>query len=75
MPQEHGTSDVAGGILEKSTKHLNVVPPRVLRGSLSGVTPESYNADTQLWKVHVMACKRIDKFIGEVECAPGSRSQ
>jgi hypothetical protein len=75
MPQVHGTSDVAGGILEKSPKRLNVVPPRFLRGSLSGVTAESYNADTQLWKVHVMACKRINKFIGEVECAPGSRSQ
>ena len=41
---------VAGGALEKWLKR---------------VTAESCNADTQLWKVHVMACKKIDKFIGE----------
>lgn len=66
MPKVHGASDVAGGILEKFPKRLNAVPPRVLSGSLSGVTAESYNADTQLWKKHVTAYKRINKFIGEI---------
>jgi len=50
LPEVNDINTVAGGALEKWPKR---------------VTAESYNADTQLWKVHVMACKRIDKFIGE----------
>ena len=49
MPKVSDANDVSGGILEKFPKRLNVVPPRVLSGSLSGVTAETYNADTQLW--------------------------
>lgn len=65
MPTASDASEVAGGILEKFPKRLNAVPPRVLSGSLSGVSAESYNADTQLWKKHVEAYKRINKYIGE----------
>jgi len=66
MPKASDASEVAGGILEKFPKRLNAVPPRVLSGSLSGVSAESYNADTQLWKKHVEAYKRINKYIGEI---------
>ena len=48
MPKVSDSSDVSGGILEKFPKFLNVVTPRVLSGSLSGVTAETYNANTQL---------------------------
>jgi len=66
MPKVNDASDVAGGILEKFPKCLNVVPPRVLSGSLSSVMAESYNANTQLWKKHVEAYKRINKYVGEI---------
>ena len=66
IPKLNDASDVAGGILENFPNRLNAVPPRVLNGSLSGVTAESYNADTQLWKKHVEAYKRINKYIGEI---------
>ena len=46
IPKVSDANDVSRGILEKFPKHLNVVPPRVLSGSLSGVTVETYNADT-----------------------------
>ena len=52
-------------MLVKFPKRLNAVPPRVLSGSLSGVTVETYNADTQLWKKHVKGYKRMNKYIGE----------
>ena len=44
MPKVNDANDVSRGILEKFPKRLNAVPPRVLSGSLSGVTAETYNA-------------------------------
>ena len=38
MPKVGDSNDVFGWTLEKFPKRLNVVPPRVLSGSLSGVT-------------------------------------
>ena len=46
MPKVSDANDVSGRILEKFPKRLNAVPPRVLSGSLSGVTVETYNVDT-----------------------------
>lgn len=65
MPKVNDANVVAGGILEKFPKRLNAVPPRVLSGSLSGITAESYNADTQLWRKHLNTYKRMNKYIGE----------
>ena len=65
MPKFSDANDVSGGILEKFPKRPNDVPPRVLNGSLSGVTAETYNADTQLWRKHVKGYKRMNKYIGE----------
>ena len=63
MPKVSDSNDVSGGILEKFPKRLNIVPSRVLSGSLSGVTAETYNADTQLWRKHVKGYKRMNKYI------------
>ena len=65
MPKVSDANDVFGGILEKFPKHLNAVAPRVFSGSLSGLTAETYNADTQLWRKHVKGYKRMNKYIGE----------
>uniref|UniRef100_A0A0D6QUP7 Methyltransferase n=1 Tax=Araucaria cunninghamii TaxID=56994 RepID=A0A0D6QUP7_ARACU len=65
LPKVNDAGEVAGGSLEKFPQRLNAVPPRVLSGSLPGVTTETYEADTKLWKKHVQAYKRINKFIGE----------
>ena len=51
--------------MEKFPKRLNAVPPRVLSGSLSGVTAETYNADTQLWRKHMKGYRRMNKYIRE----------
>ena len=65
MPKFSDANDVSRGILEKFPKHLNALAPRVLNGSLSSVTAETYNADTQLWRKHVKGYKRMNKYIGE----------
>ena len=57
MPKVSDGNAVSRGILEKFPKRLNTIPPRVLSGSLSSVTAETYNADTQLWRKHVKATK------------------
>ena len=65
MPKVNDANDVSRGILEKFPKRMNVVPPRVLSGSLSGVTAKTYNDDTQLWRKHVKGYKRMNKYIRE----------
>lgn len=65
LPKVNDPNEVAGGVLEKFPARLNAVPPRVLSGSLPGVTVETFQADTSLWKKHVKAYKRINKYIGE----------
>ena len=67
MPKVNDANDVSGGILEEFPKRLNVVPPRVLNGSLSGVTTETYNVDTQSWRKHVKGYKRMKKILGRVD--------
>ncbi|KAJ1693528.1 hypothetical protein LUZ63_010226 [Rhynchospora breviuscula] len=43
---------------------LFAVPPRVSLGQVQGITPESYQKDSMLWRKHVNAYRRINKLIG-----------
>ena len=65
MPKVSDANDVSRGILEKFPKHLNAIPPRVLSGSLLGVTAKTYNANTQLWRKHMKGYKIMNKYTGE----------
>lgn len=64
LPEVTNTNEVAGGALEKFPARLYAVPPRIAKGLVSGVTANSYNEDSKLWKKHVSAYKRINKLIG-----------
>ncbi|XP_031475810.1 probable methyltransferase PMT2 [Nymphaea colorata] len=64
FPDVSSADEVAGGALKKFPDRLNAVPPRIASGSVSGVTPNLFNEDVKLWRKHVNAYKRINKFIG-----------
>ncbi|CAL1371322.1 unnamed protein product [Linum trigynum] len=51
---------VAGGKLAKWPQRLTSVPPRISRGTVKGVTAESFQKDTQLWKKRVAYYKTVN---------------
>ncbi|XP_051144403.1 probable methyltransferase PMT14 [Andrographis paniculata] len=64
FPEVKNPSEVAGGQLNKFPARLFEVPPRVQNGEVPGITPESYKEDSELWKKHVKAYKRINNLLG-----------
>ncbi|XP_042025089.1 probable methyltransferase PMT14 [Salvia splendens] len=64
FPEVESPTEVAGGELKKFPARLYDVPPRVRNGEVPGVTPESYEEDSKLWKKHVAAYKRSIRLLG-----------
>lgn len=63
-PLPDAMNEIAGGELKKFPDRLFAVPPRIAKGSVSGVTTESYHEDNKQWKKHVNVYKRINRLIG-----------
>lgn len=53
------SEEVAGGALEKWPKRALTVPPRITRGSVSGLTPEKFQEDKKLWAERVNYYKKL----------------
>ncbi|KAL2608510.1 hypothetical protein R1flu_027083 [Riccia fluitans] len=49
LPDVEDNEVAGGGPVAKWPQRLKAVPPRILSGSLLGVTEEKYNEDTELW--------------------------
>lgn len=64
FPEVSSENEESGSELEKFPARLFAVPPRIARGSIPGVTVESYNKDNKQWKKHVQVYKRINSLIG-----------
>ncbi|KAI8543363.1 hypothetical protein RHMOL_Rhmol08G0211500 [Rhododendron molle] len=62
-PQTSSPDEVAGGELKPFPNRLDDVPPRIARGSVPGVSVESFLEDNKLWKKHIKAYKRVNKII------------
>ncbi|KAL9225922.1 hypothetical protein vseg_001796 [Gypsophila vaccaria] len=56
-------NNIAGEQLKPFPERLYAIPPRILSGSIPGVTAESYSKDSNLWKKHVKAYKRINSLL------------
>ncbi|XAR71131.1 hypothetical protein NMG60_11028255 [Bertholletia excelsa] len=61
LPKVADIHDISGGDLEKWPKRLNVAPPRITRGEISGVTIKTFNEDNQLWKRRVLYYRSVLK--------------
>ncbi|MQL96731.1 hypothetical protein Taro_029415 [Colocasia esculenta] len=62
-PEVNNQDEVAGGELKAFPERLNAVPPRIASGSVPGVSVVSYQEDNRLWKKHVAAYKKINKYL------------
>ncbi|GAA0142161.1 methyltransferase [Lithospermum erythrorhizon] len=63
-PDVESEDEIAGGELKKFPARLTSVPPRVSNGLVSGVTTESFQEDTKLWKKRVNYYRRINSLLG-----------
>ncbi|XP_074263270.1 putative methyltransferase PMT15 [Silene latifolia] len=50
LPEVSTIAETAGGKLTNWPERLTTAPPRVNSGSLAGITPESFNKDSEMWK-------------------------
>ncbi|PSR91661.1 Methyltransferase [Actinidia chinensis var. chinensis] len=64
FPEAASANEAAAGELKKFPARLFAVPPRIAKGSVPGVTVESYHEDNKQWKKHVNVYKRIIRLIG-----------
>lgn len=65
LPEVQTIEDIAGGELTKWPERLTVVPPRIRRGSVEGITPEMFSQDTQLWKKRLGHYKGLINQLGK----------
>lgn len=60
LPEVHHIKEIAGGQLATWPQRLNAVPPRIITGSVEGITEEIFRKDTELWKKRLSHYKALD---------------
>ncbi|CBI38771.3 hypothetical protein VitviT2T_023602 [Vitis vinifera] len=60
LPEVGHVKDIAGGMLKKWPERLTSVPPRIMRGSVKGITAKIFREDTDKWKKRVTYYKGFD---------------
>lgn len=65
LPEVNHIKEIAGGQLAKWPERLNVVPPRIINGSVEGINEEIFSKDTELWKKRVPHYKTLDYQLAE----------
>lgn len=64
VPQVSNKEETAGGVLENWPHRLKSVPPRIFKGTIEGVTPETYSKDYELWKKRISYYKTVNNQLG-----------
>ncbi|KAK9060901.1 hypothetical protein SSX86_018081 [Deinandra increscens subsp. villosa] len=65
LPEVSSKEEVAGGAIANWPKRLDMVPPRIISGSIEGVTPETFQEDVILWKKRVSYYKTVNNQLGQ----------
>lgn len=65
LPEVSNIKEIAGGQLAKWPERLTAVPPRIRAGSVNGISAETYEKDTNLWKKRVSYYKKLDYQLAE----------
>lgn len=60
LPEVDSISHIAGGNLAKWPERLISVPPRIMQGTVKGITDEIFTDDTEKWKKRVTYYKGFD---------------
>ncbi|CAL0328634.1 unnamed protein product [Lupinus luteus] len=65
LPEVSNKDETAGGALENWPKRVKATPPRIYKGAIKGVTPETFTKDNKLWKKRVLYYKNINNQLGQ----------
>ncbi|KAM0936408.1 putative S-adenosyl-L-methionine-dependent methyltransferase [Dioscorea sansibarensis] len=63
LPEVNSPQEFAGGQLKAFPDRLNAVPPRISSGDVPGVSVDAYQEDNRLWRKHVKAYKKVNKYL------------
>ncbi|CAI8604537.1 unnamed protein product [Vicia faba] len=64
VPLVFNKEETAGGTIENWPQRLESVPPRIQKGTIEGVTSESFSKDSELWKKRISHYKKINNQLG-----------
>ncbi|KAF9616890.1 hypothetical protein IFM89_032852 [Coptis chinensis] len=65
LPEASNIRDIAGGQLTKWPERLTATPPRVLSGSVEGVTEDMFREDMKLWRKRVEYYKSVNNQVAQ----------
>ncbi|KAL4595226.1 hypothetical protein ACB092_12G076100 [Castanea dentata] len=65
LPEVSSNQEIAGGELEKWPERLYAIPPRISRGTVKGVTVETFQKDAKLWSKRVSYYKNVNSQLGQ----------
>lgn len=63
LPEVNRPEEFAGGQLKAFPDRLNAVPPRISSGDVPGASVDAYQEDNRLWRKHVKAYKKVNKYL------------
>ncbi|KAM7491644.1 hypothetical protein LguiA_034565 [Lonicera macranthoides] len=65
LPEVSTNQEIAGGELAKWPERLTAIPPRISRGTIKGVTPETFKEDIHLWDRRVSYYRTVNNQLGQ----------
>ncbi|EYU32062.1 hypothetical protein MIMGU_mgv1a003954mg [Erythranthe guttata] len=65
LPEVSDIKEISGGQLANWPERLTAVPPRILSGSIDGLTADKFLKDTETWKKRVAHYKAVDQQLAE----------
>ncbi|CAK9134455.1 unnamed protein product [Ilex paraguariensis] len=65
MPEVSDIKETAGGQLANWPERMTAIPPRIMSGSVMGITAETFKKDAELWKKRVSHYKALDYQLAE----------
>ncbi|KAK2983989.1 hypothetical protein RJ640_027314 [Escallonia rubra] len=65
LPEVSDIKETAGGQLARWPERLTAVPPRIMSGTVNGISADIFEKDTDLWKKRLLHYKALDYQLAE----------
>ncbi|CAI8593655.1 unnamed protein product [Vicia faba] len=65
LPKVSNKEETSGGALNNWPQRLKSTPPRISKGTIKSVTPQTFSKDNQLWNKRVSYYKKVNSQLGK----------
>lgn len=65
LPEVSRKEETAGGALKNWPQRLKATPPRIYKGTIKGVTSQTFSKDNELWNKRVSYYKKVNNQLGK----------